>query len=134
MAARERRGYALIVALVLIALLILGGALMVQELVTRANLLRAETNELHLQSVLDSSVSRIMATYKEDPGHEGQSTLAIDGGEATLDAEILSPDRRRVEIAADYHGLRRRIEIELLVEIGHPVRLVDWRPVIGSAS
>lgn len=129
-----RRGYAMIVALFVITLLVAGGALMVQELVTRANLLRAETNELHLQSVLDSAVSKMMAKYKEDPFYTGQTSLEIDGGEAAMEAEVAGATLRRVAIAARYHGLKRRIEIALYVEVGQPIRLLDWKPVIGAAG
>ncbi len=130
-AGKKERGYAMIVALLVITLLVAGGALMVQELITRANLLRAETNELHLQGVLDSAVAKMMAKYNEDIFFAGATSLAIGGGDAEMEAEVVSITQRKVTIEAKYHGLRRRIEIALYVETGHPIRLLDWKPILG---
>lgn len=130
--ARLERGYALIVTLLLITLLLAGGALMAQELVTRANLLRSETNDLHLQGVVDSAVARMMAKYKESSLFAGVFELEIGGGKAVMEAELVSSTQRRVAIDASYHGLHRRIVIWLYVNPSQPIRLLDWEPVIGA--
>lgn len=122
------RGYALLVALLVILMLFVGGALLTQELVVRARLLREETRELHLQSVLDSAVARMMARYRTEIYFEGREELSIDGGKAVMDATNIGGAVRQVEIAANYFGLRRNIVIRLHVWPGDPIRLTDYRP------
>lgn len=128
------RGYAMVVALLVVALLVAGGALMGQELMVRSKLLSAETNELHLQNVLDSAVSHMMAKYRYEPGFAGEERLKIDGGEAKMRARQLSPALREVEIAAHYQGMQRRAVINLLVESDQPIRLTDYRFQVGGAA
>lgn len=128
------RGYAMVVALLIVALLIGGGALMAQELMTRARLLRGETNELHLQNVLDSAVSHMMAEYRYNPNFEGSDQLKVDGGRARIKAQRVGPDLRRLEITAAYRGLERRAVVGLYVDPAHPIRLVDYEFVVGDAA
>lgn len=129
-----QRGYAMVVALLIVALLIAGGALLAQELMTRSRLLRAETNELHLQNVLDSAVSHMMAKYRNDVDFEGEDQLKIDGGRAKMKAERVSSTLRRVEITAHYRGLQRRAVVGIHAEISQPIRLVDYQFVVGGAA
>lgn len=127
MRAQRERGYAMVVALLVITLLLAGGALLAQELVTRAALLRSETNELHLQNVLDSAVSQMMAKYRDEPDFAGDDQLAIDGGKAKMRAQRRGVDQRRADITANYKGLKRRAVVYFEVKSGHPVRLIDYR-------
>lgn len=129
-----QKGYALVVALLVITLLFAGGALLSQDLVVSARLLREETRELHLQSVLDSAVAKIMAKYRADVYFEGREEVSIDGGKAVMDATIVGGPVRRVEIAAEYHGLRRNIVIQLYANVGDPIRLTDHRPAALAAG
>ena len=129
-----QKGYALVVALLVITLLFAGGALLSQDLVVRARLLREETRELHLQSVLDSAVAKMMAKYRTDVYFEGQEEVSIDGGKALMDATIVGGPVRRVEIAAEYHGLKRNIVIELYANIGEAIRLTDHRPAAVTTT
>ena len=131
---QNRRAYALIVVLVVIVLLIAGGALLMQELVVRANLLRQETNELHLQSLLDSAVAEMMAKYREDPDFAGTAELEIGEAKASMAAEIAGITLRKVQIEANYHGLRRRVEVSILAASDQPIRLVDWQPLLASEA
>jgi hypothetical protein len=127
-----RRGYAMVVALLVITLLIAGGALLAQELLMRSMLLGEETGELHLQNILDSAVSHTMAKYRNQPDFEGADTLEIDGGEARIFAEVVSVYHRRVSIEALYRGEKRKAVVQLYVATGEPIRLTDWDPVSSS--
>lgn len=128
------RGYAMVVALLIIALLIAGGALMAQELMKGSRLLRGETSELHLQNVLDSAVSHMMAEYRYNPDFEGSDQVKVDGGEARIRAQRVGPDLRRLEITAAYRGLERRAVVGLYVNPAHPIRLVDYEFVVGGEA
>jgi hypothetical protein len=83
--------------------------------------------------VLDSAVSLMMATYQKDPTFEGGKSLALESGKATIFAEKVGGTGRRVEIAAEYHGLKRKIEVRLYVKPGESVRLLDWQPLLGAS-
>ena len=131
---KNQNGYALVVALLVITLLFAGGALLSQNLVVSARLLREETRELHLQSVLDSAVAKIMAKYRSDVYFEGREEVSIDGGKAVMDATLVGGTVRRVEIAAEYHGLKRNIVIHLYANVGDPIRLTDHRPAAVAAG
>jgi len=130
----RRRGYAMIVALLIITLLVAGGALMVQELMVRSKLLRAEANELHLQNVLDSAVSHMMAKYRYDLLFAGEDHLSIDGGVAKIRAEVAGTELRKLTIDAQYHGLRRQAVVALFVKSDQPIRLIDYQYTVGYPS
>lgn len=124
----------MIVALLVITMLLVGGALLSQDLVIRARLLREETRELHLQSVLDSAVAQMLAKYRADVYFEGREELAIDGGKAIMDATNVGGTTRRVEIEAEYQGLKRYIEIDIYASPGEAVRLTDHRPASAASE
>lgn len=130
----EPKAYALLVALVVVALLLIGGALLTQELVNGSNLLRAETNELHLQAALDSGVAYMMATYQINPYFSGTVDLKVGKSQAFVEAELAGGSLRKLKVEGTYAGMHRRVEVTLSVIPGNPVQMIDWKPVMGPAT
>jgi type II secretory pathway component PulK len=110
-AARQRRGAVLLMALVCVTLLILFGASLVKLALMERNLLQSQQQTSQARRLAEAGFERAAARLATDRDYQGE-TWSLSGDEAvagrpaavTIRVSAVSggPDRRRIEIQADY--------------------------------
>ena len=120
-------GYALVIALFVLAAMMAAGAMIAGSLTYRMALLREETRGLQLTALADAALAQALAELSLDanyPGSQGPRPFA-DGTIATV-AYGIGAQRVAVEVRATYQGGGRaaRAEVNLL-----PLEVLHWEPM-----
>ncbi len=131
--ARRAQGYALVAALVVIALMLAAGAMLAGSLQHRMWLLRQETQSIHLTALTDAgvalaldrlSLSHFWNGVGEQPLGDGAFAVAVEMGDQAM--------IRVVTVAATWGPAGRAVRAEVRLSDYRPPRVVSWQPVAYS--
>ncbi len=130
MVRRSDDGYVLVVALVVIALMMAGGALLAGSLQYRMWLLRQEVQDIHLTALTDAglalaldrlSTSHFWDGTGEQPMGEGTFAVAVEMGDQAM--------TREVTVTATWGAAGRAVRARVRLSDFLPPRVVSWQPI-----
>ncbi len=130
---RRSEGYALILALVVIALMMAGGALLAGSLQYRMWLLRKETQSVHLTALTDAGLAYALDRLSRSHFWNGVGHQTLGDGGFDVDVEIGDQAMIRVvTVTATYGVAGRSVRAEVRLDDYLPPRVVAWKPVAFS--
>ena len=128
---KRERGYALVTALVVIALMMSAGALLAASLQYRMSLLRREVQDIHLNALTDAGLAfaldGLSATHDWPGAGEqplGDGTFAV---EVEMGDEVMT---RIVTVSAARGPSGRAARAVVRLSDYFPPRVIAWRPVL----
>jgi type II secretory pathway component PulK len=130
MTKRRERGYALLVALVVIFLLFIALSLLASALQIRMRLVRQEAQSLKLIALSDAVVAETLASLTYDPDFTGVAEQSFGGGRIASTVRSLGTNRYEVLATALYAGKLRAVDAEA-VRTPQGARVVRWERALG---
>ncbi len=130
---KREQGYVLVTALVVIALMMAGGALLAGSLQYRMWLLRQEVQSIHLTALTDAGVALALDRLSQSHFWNGIDQVAM--GEGAFDVEVEMGDeamRREVTVTATWGAAGRAVRAVVRLYDFLPPRVVSWQPVAYS--
>lgn len=125
---RRRGGFALLLALVVLAVTLAAAALIGVSLRLRTSELRQQGAMVHLQAISDAGMAYALNGIALSPAWPGVDGEPIDGGSFTVTVRASgTPGWLLVTVEASYRG-RRRV-VEAAVQPDNPPRVGAWRRV-----
>lgn len=128
---RRDEGSALVVALLVLLLTSLAGALVAAELAVILRSGREDADRVRLRALLDAGTADALARLAEEPWSRG-GEVELDGGRAR--SEILlgdDDDLRIVRVEASFRARTVVAELEVRRKEGDLPRVLSWRRVAG---
>ncbi len=126
-------GYVLIAALVVIALMMAGGALLAASLQYRMWLLRQETQSIHLTALADAGVALALDRFSLSHFWDGVGKQPMDGGTFAVDVEMGDQAMTRVvTVTATWGPAGRAVRAEVRLFDRRPPKVISWQPVAYS--
>jgi len=128
-------GFVLVSALVVIALMMAGGALLAASLQHRMWLLRQEVQDLHLTALADAGLALALDRLALSPGFEGTGEQAMGEGAFAVGVEMADQAMTRVvTVTAVWGRGGRRIRAVVLLSDLQAPRVISWQPVAFSPA
>lgn len=125
----ERRdGYVLVVVLFASLVAMTAAALVLGAYAHDTRLFSLRDADLHLTALCDAGLALALAELDRNEAWNGIDAQALDRG--TFGVEVGwpgPPGLRRVQVAGQYRGLRRRVVALVDLTAGRP-RVVSWSP------
>ena len=122
----REKGYALLTALVVLALVSISLALLATALQIRMRLVRQEAEALQLGALSDAALAEALFSITYDPEFPGKEEHPFGPGGIASQVRKLGPNQYRVFATGLYAGQRRTVEAEV-VRTGRGARVVRWR-------
>ena len=130
---RREKGYALVTALVVIALMMSAGALLAASLQFRMWLLRQEVQGIHLTTLTDSGLALALDRLSRSHFWDGVRDQSLDGG--TFNVTVEKGDQamtRVVTVDATWGRARRAARAVVRLSDYLPPRVISWAPVAAN--
>ncbi len=133
MVKRRDRGYALITALVVIALMMSAGALLAASLQLRMWLLRQEVQDIHLTALTDAGLAFALDRFSLSHFWNGIGEQSLGEGTFAVAVEYGEKPMTRVVTVTAYRGsAARAARAVVLLSDYFPPRVVSWQTVPAS--
>ncbi len=131
--ARPARGYILVAALVVIALMMAAGALLAGSLQYRMWLLRQETQGIHLTALTDAGIALALDRLWLSHFWDGAEEQRLGGGAFAVTVEMGDHAMTRVvTVTATRGAAGRAVRAEVRLSDYRPPRVISWQPVAYS--
>ncbi len=130
---KREQGYALVTALVVIALMMSAGALLAASLQFRMWLLRQEVQGIHLTALTDAGLAMALDRFSLSHFWDGVGEQSLDGG--TYAVEVAMGDQamtRVVTVNATWGPGRRAARAVVRLSDFLPPRVISWQPVAAG--
>ncbi len=126
----RQRGYALITALVVIALMMSAGALLAASLQFRMWLVRQEVQGIHLTALTDAGVALALDRLSLSHFWSGIGPQTL--GEGTFDVTVEMGDQamtRVVTVTANWGPAGRAVRAVVQLSDYFPPKVISWQPL-----
>ncbi len=128
--ARREQGYALVMALVVIALMLSAGALLAASLQFRMWLLRQEVQGIHLTALTDAGVALALDRLSLSHFWDGVDEQSLGAGTFVVEVDMGAQAMTRVvTVHATWGPARRGARAVVRLSDFVPPRVISWRPV-----
>lgn len=127
---KREQGYALVTALVVIALMMASGALLAASLQFRMWLLRQEVQDIHLTALTDAGLALALDGLSRSHFWDGVGEQPLGDGSFTVSVEMGDQAMTRVVTVNGALGPARRAA-RAVVRLSDylPPRVISWQPV-----
>lgn len=123
---KPRRGYALILVLLVLVVLSAAAFLVAAQIQMRIAGALDEARNVHLRNLVDSGAALGLARITEDRYGTGTFSQTLDGGSVSCTLEIVAGSRRNLRVDAEFGGEVWSYLFVVQLSTGPP-RIVDQR-------
>ena len=128
---KRDEGYALVTALVVIALMMAAGALLAASLHVRMELLRGEARDVRLTALTDAGLAFALDRLSLSHFWTGVGAQPLGDGVFAVEVETgVDPMTRVVTVNASWGPGHRAVRAVVQLSDYFPPRVIDWRPAI----
>ncbi len=130
---KREQGYVLVAALVIIALMMAGGALLAGSLQYRMWLLRQEVRSIHLTALTDAGLALALDRLSLSSSWNGIDRQLMGEGVFGVDVEMGDQVMTRVvTVTATWGAAGRAVRAVVQLSDFLPPRVVSWQPIAYS--
>lgn len=129
--AERERGFALVTALVVIALMMAAGALLAASLQYRMWLVRQEVEGIHLTALADAGLALALDRFSLSHFWDGVGAQPLGDGSFSVAVEMGDQAMTRVvTVTASRGPAVRSVRAVVLLSDHFPPRVISWQPVV----
>lgn len=125
----SRRGMALVLSLVILALGLAVGAAIAGNLIRATMLLRRQAESVEMAALMDAGMARALAELAKARSWPGD-TVRLPVGRVDIAASQIDLESFRVELVGTYRDRTRRVEAGVLIRPAAAPEVTSWRLVL----